>query len=118
MEILLTEQWEKCFQCMEEKASAVENQDVAKLWREKIEKCRACRDDYIETMKRYSIVDPLERWATTMRKCSMCMLDEMSRIAETGNVEAASSYKELLNQCFDCMFSRFDEVKNITVQVV
>ena len=110
---VLVEHWEECFQCMEEKARAVENQDVAKLWREKIEKCRACRDDYIETMKRYSIVDPLERWATTMRKCSMCMLDEMSCIAETGNVEAASSYKELLNQCVDCMFSRFDEVKKL-----
>ncbi|MBU7012713.1 MAG: hypothetical protein HXS46_18685 [Theionarchaea archaeon] len=104
--------WKKCSQCMEQKASTLENEKVAKLWREKIEKCRVCREEYLESLKRYDILDPLEQWASSLRRCSVCMLDDMSRIAETGDLEAAAIYKKLLNQCIDCMFRGFDDVKD------
>jgi hypothetical protein len=117
MEMTLAELWDSCwkgcFVCMENKIPTIENEQVAILWKKKLEKCRICKTEYMERLKRYEIIDPLERWANYTRKCLLCMLDDMSHIAETGDLEATSEYKKLLSQCIECMFRGFDEITEI-----
>jgi len=104
------EAWMKCFDCMEHKVEELKKEypKVAELWSAKLEKCKACKDEYYADTEKYRKVTLTEVWANYLRRCTSCLLDDLERIAKYP--EEAKVYAELSKACTTCMYGEMPEI--------